>query len=164
MREYAQLKMNPGACFNIWQNIYPNISESQTPKIDNEHFALKHNDVIKWKHFLRYWPFVRGIHQSPVNSPHKGQWRGAFMFSLIMSLNKQLSKQFICWWFETPLHSLWCRCNDLLAAGQQWCQGTWQNSEWWENCKDRNHALNDLWALLVLCIMQYQNDLKDSLD
>ena len=30
-----------------------------------------------------YWPFVRGIHRSPVNSPHKGQWRGAFMFSLI---------------------------------------------------------------------------------
>ena len=21
----------------------------------------------------RYWPFVRGIHRSPVNSPHKGQ-------------------------------------------------------------------------------------------
>ena len=42
-----------------------------------------HNDVIKWKHFPRYWPFVRGIHMSPVNSPHKGQWRGALMFSLI---------------------------------------------------------------------------------
>ena len=42
-----------------------------------------HDDVIKWKHFPRYWPFVRGIHQSPVNSPHKGQWRGALMFSLI---------------------------------------------------------------------------------
>ena len=27
--------------------------------------------------------FVRGIHQSPVNSPHKGQWRGTLMFSLI---------------------------------------------------------------------------------
>ena len=40
-----------------------------------------------WRHqmktFLRYWPFVRGIHRSPVNSPHKGQWRGALMFSLI---------------------------------------------------------------------------------
>ena len=35
------------------------------------------------KHFPRYWPFVRGIHRSPVNSPHKGQWRGALMFSLI---------------------------------------------------------------------------------
>ena len=42
-----------------------------------------HDDVIKWKHFPHYWPFVRGIHRSPVNSPHKGQWRGALMFSLI---------------------------------------------------------------------------------
>ena len=42
-----------------------------------------HDDIIKWKHFPRYWPFVRGIHRSPVNSPHKGQWRGALMFSLI---------------------------------------------------------------------------------
>ena len=42
-----------------------------------------HDDVIKWKHFPRYWPFVRGIHRSPVNSPHKGQWRGALMFSFI---------------------------------------------------------------------------------
>ena len=45
--------------------------------------ALKHDDVIKWKHVLRYWPFVRGIHRSPVNSSHKGQWRGALMFTLI---------------------------------------------------------------------------------
>ena len=42
-----------------------------------------HDDVIKWKHFPRYWPFVQGIHRSPVNSPHKGQWRGALMFTLI---------------------------------------------------------------------------------
>ena len=37
-----------------------------------------HDDVIKWKHFPRYWPFVRGIHWSPVNSPHKGQRRRHF--------------------------------------------------------------------------------------
>ena len=42
-----------------------------------------HDDVIKWKHFPCYWPFVRGIHRSLVNSSHKGQWRGASMFSLI---------------------------------------------------------------------------------
>ena len=41
------------------------------------------DDVIKWKHFPRNWPFVREIHRSPVNFPHKGQWRGALMFSLI---------------------------------------------------------------------------------
>ena len=32
-----------------------------------------HDDVIKWKHFPRYWSFVRVIHRSPVNSPHTGQ-------------------------------------------------------------------------------------------
>ena len=42
-----------------------------------------HDDVIKWKHFPRYWPFVRGIHRSPLNSPHKGQWRGTLMSSLV---------------------------------------------------------------------------------
>ena len=42
-----------------------------------------HDDVLKGKHFPRYWPFVWGIHRSPVNSPHKGQWRGALKFSLI---------------------------------------------------------------------------------
>ena len=45
--------------------------------------SQSHDDVIKWKYFPRYWPFVRGIRQSPVNSPHKGLWRGALMFSLI---------------------------------------------------------------------------------
>ena len=49
----------------------------------SSHFCSRHDDVIKWKHFSRYWPFVRGIHRFPVNSPHKGQWRGALMFSLI---------------------------------------------------------------------------------
>ena len=42
-----------------------------------------HDDVIKWKHFPRNWPFVREIHRSPVNFPHKGQLRGALMFSMI---------------------------------------------------------------------------------
>ena len=42
-----------------------------------------HDNVIKWKHFPRDWPFVRGIHRSPVNSPHKGQWCRALMFSLM---------------------------------------------------------------------------------
>ena len=42
-----------------------------------------HNDVIKWKHFPRYSPFERGIHLPLVNFPHKGQWRGALLFSLI---------------------------------------------------------------------------------
>ena len=54
---------------------------------DNTRFCdqrrLSHDDATKWKTFPRYWPFVRGIHRFPVISPHKGQWRGALMFSLI---------------------------------------------------------------------------------
>ena len=42
-----------------------------------------HDDGIKWKHLPRDWPFVRGIHRWPVNSPYKGQSRGSLMFSLI---------------------------------------------------------------------------------
>ena len=83
-------------------------------------FGITHDDVIKWKHFPRYWPFVRGIHRSPVNSRHKEKWRGALMFSLICALNKRLSKQSWGWWFETPSHSIWRHCNALtsLLAGQ----------------------------------------------
>ena len=50
---------------------------------DGSRHLLIHDDVIKLKHIPRYWPFVPEIHRSPVNSPQKGQWRGALMFSLI---------------------------------------------------------------------------------
>ena len=36
-------------------------------------YKLQHDDIIKWKHFPRYWPFVRGIRRWPVNSSHKCQ-------------------------------------------------------------------------------------------
>ena len=38
-----------------------------------------------WLHQMEtfYWPFVWGIHQSPLDSPHKGQWCGGLMFYLI---------------------------------------------------------------------------------
>ena len=95
-----------------------------------------HDDVIKWKHFLRYWPFVRGIYRSLVNSPHRGQWRGALMlvrldlfnddtrpsghissprwsFDVFFDLRliKRLSKHSRGWWFEMLLRPLWCYCN-----------------------------------------------------
>ena len=49
----------------------------------NHALSLRHGDVIEWKHFPRYGPFMRGNHWSTVNSPHKGQWHGASMFSVI---------------------------------------------------------------------------------
>ena len=54
-----------------------------TRSTDVNQNTLWHDDVIKRKHFPCYWPFMQGIHRSPVNSRNKGQWRGALMFSLI---------------------------------------------------------------------------------
>ena len=73
-------------------------------------YITVHDDVIKWKHFPRYWPFVRGIRRSPVNSPHKGQWRGALMFSLICA---RINDWVIIGeaGIETPSCPLWRHCN-----------------------------------------------------
>ena len=54
-----------------------------------EQGRLPHDDVIKWKHFPRYWPPVLRIHRSPVNSPHTAQFHDVSMFS------------FICAWINT---------------------------------------------------------------
>ena len=48
-----------------------------------------HDVVIKWKDFPSYWPFVRGIHRLPVNSPHNGRKRGALMFYLTYAWTKR---------------------------------------------------------------------------
>ena len=85
-----------------------------------------HDDVIKWKHFPRYWPFVRGIHRSPVNSPHKGQWRGALMFSLI------------CVWINGWVNNRkagdlrrYRSHYDVTVMQRQWsgCKGFWLNDQ-----------------------------------
>ena len=55
------------------------ISWHQTP----QKTSFWYDDIFKWKHFPRYWPFVRRIHGSRVDYPHKGQWSGPLVFSLI---------------------------------------------------------------------------------
>ena len=83
---------------------------------------FEHDDVIEWRHFLHYWPFVRGIHRSPVDSPHKSQWD--FNVSFDVCLNKPFSKPSRCWRFETPWCSLWHHClrmSILLMPEPEYC-------------------------------------------
>ena len=70
-----------------------------------------HDDVIKWKHFPHYWPFVRGIQRSPVNSPHKCPVTLSLDVFFDLGLNKRSSKQSRGWWFETPSRPWWRHCN-----------------------------------------------------
>ena len=86
--QYSKLTLSPVSTQHVQEtlNRFQQIGQSVMKKNDYI-FSLqaqtRHDDVIKWKHFPRNWPFVWGIHRSLVNSPHKGQWRGALMFSLI---------------------------------------------------------------------------------
>ena len=79
-----------------------------------------YDNVIKWKYFPRYWPFVWGIHRSRwiprTNASEAELW--CFLWS---APNKRLSKQSWGWWFETPSWSLWCHCNglNLLQKGDE---------------------------------------------
>ena len=105
-----------GAC-KSYKNHYWHLTIITTHRYQLYPISTLHDDVIKWKNFQRYWPFVRRIHRSPVNSPHKGQRHGALKFSLICTRKKRLSKQSRRRWFETPSHSLWHHCNDLWYFG-----------------------------------------------
>ena len=57
---------------------------------------------------------MRGIHRSPVDSPHKSQWHGAMMLSLICAwTNGSANDRERRRWFETPARSLWRHCNEM---------------------------------------------------
>ena len=116
--QYQFLPLQGGS--HSWRNI----SRHCCLMFSNLHLCIceafwNHDDVIKWEHFPPYWPFVRGIHRSPVNSQHKGQWRGALMFSLVCA--------WIYDWVNNseagdlrPSHPLWRHCNDKFHTKLAW--------------------------------------------
>ena len=92
------------------------------------------HDVIKWKHFSRYRPFVRGIHRSSVNSPYKGKWREALIFSLICAwINGWVNNRDAG---DLRRHS--ARYDVIVMIGG-WC------FSWWR------HQMETFSALLALC-------------
>ena len=120
------------------------------------HTHTAHDDVIKWKHFPRYWPFVRGIHRSPVNSPHKGQWRGALMFSLICAwINGWVNNReagdlrrhrahYDVTVMNTPVHWKYVRCRgeDIRVKARKYGSLT-------STCLSLNRTIS-LWARLAI--------------
>ena len=73
-----QHKLYLSRCRQMFKHLtWPPASTVLNTNLDTV-FYRSHDDAIKWKHFPRFWPFVRKIHRSPVDSPHKGQWTRAF--------------------------------------------------------------------------------------
>ena len=65
---------------------------------------------MKWKHFTRYWPFVREF-TGPGEFPTQRPVTRNFDVFFDLRLNKRLSKQSYVWWFETLSCPLWRHCN-----------------------------------------------------
>ena len=106
-----------------------------TSSTDGRYMLFNQDDVIKRKHFTHYWPFMRGIHRSPVNSQHKGH------VFLDLHLNKQLCKQWRRRQFETPSRSLWrhYEYRRLLKFL------TWDSTLIWHNTNPRRGSLILTW-------------------
>ena len=89
---------------------------------------IYHDDVINWKHFLRYWNFVR----IPLTKANDVE----FDVSFDLRLNSQLSKS-IRRWYETLSHSLWRHCNDYndpkelhrlgYTTDDHWADSIWRH-------------------------------------
>ena len=98
---FARLWNIPTCWKNIWWRVNSTVAVH----------SLAHGDVIKWKIFPRYWPFVRGFHRLPAITLTKPMTQKFDVF-FDLRLNKRLRKQSRCRWFETPSPSLWRHCND----------------------------------------------------
>ena len=74
-----------------------------------------HDDVMKFKHFSCYWNYVRKIYRSLMDSLQRPVTQSFDVF-FDVCLNKRLSKQSRCWWFETPWRSLWRHRNEWIGS------------------------------------------------
>ena len=100
-------------------------------------------DVMIWKHFPHYWPFVRRIHRSPANQTGLVMW--CFGFHFIM-LNRLLNKQYDDWRFETH----W-RCCYVTTMRNDVCSVVfmWYSTESW--CRDHSEYGLSQWETTLQC-------------
>ena len=95
--------------WNTLKTILPLLSVLQNIPLSVErgivlvHTNCAHDDVIKWKHFPRNWPFVRVPGEFPTKRPVT--WSFEIFFEL--RPNKRLSKQWPGWWSEMQSSPLW---------------------------------------------------------
>ena len=135
-----------------------------------------------WRHQMETFSalvvLVWVIHRSPVNSPHKSQWRGTLMFSLICGgINDWVSnreagdlrrhrahydvtvmiliRQLICNFFHSMANALWSDLCTLKVHKQwQWANGIEciSNSHLWSTLCLRHKRETVLFVNKIICI------------
>ena len=97
--------------------------------------------ISRWRQmetFSALLALCAGNHRSPVNSRHKGQWRGALIFSLICARINAWENNREAGDFGTLSGSLWRHCNDTYLF-DSWCRSS-RPGMCSCNCSSRPHT------------------------
>ena len=113
----------PVSIHNRKANIYTLYSQNIAVVVSDvrSKLVVHHDDVIKWKHFPRYWPALC-VGNSPVLGEFPAQRPVTRSFDVFfdLRLKKRLSKQSWGWWFETLSRPLWRHRNVIRSQGRSW--------------------------------------------
>ena len=148
-------------------SIHAHHTELQYSLSPSHSIEVYNDDVIKWKQFPCYWPFVREIHRSLVNSPHKSQWHGALMFSLICAWINSWVKQWWGCWFEMPSHPLWHHynvCTIVDRLSQKACLLTTTQLIRSQECNGFARAANSHERHIIFTVSQLQQSYMDKVE
>ena len=80
---------------------------------------LNHDDVIKWEYFACYWVLCEGNPPATAGFLSQRPVTQSLDVFYNLRLNKRLSKQSRCWWFETSSRPLWRHCNSFFILFQK---------------------------------------------
>ena len=125
--------------------------------------------LTKWNVTGSWWRYQMEIFCALLaicagNSPVTGEFPAqrpvtrSFDVFFDLRLNKRLSKRWWGWWFETPLHPLWRRCNDAISNDAT--QGLRRHElkfffHWWWPCKNEpgnnSHGSSSIVSLHTTC-------------
>ena len=94
---------------------------------------IVYDNVMAWKFFSHYWPFVRGIHRSTVDSPHKGP----VVWSLELTVNRKVS------WRSFDITVIRCLWQGIFRTMRFICL---------TRTRSLRHVLVFDMVLLILCI------------
>ena len=143
--------------FSVAQFLYRSHDTLQT-----SHFSCYQyrDDVIKWKLFPCYMPFVTGNPLVTGGFPSQRPVTQSFDVFCDLRLNKRLGKQSRRWWFDTPSRSLWRQCNDedTIMLIILYMKLTYFDYFWYFQCAHRSYHLKGECLFWAQRFMNYRTD------
>ena len=115
-----------------------------------EEFAWWRQQIFFSTHFMHYWPFVRRIHQSTVDSPHKGQCCGALMFSLVCTWTN-------VWANNWDAGDLRCHCTQYDVTVREHVITGSQFASWYKHIHTILYYLYPILSLSIITLVKFMH-------